>query len=227
MEQKILEATRLAEMGAIGSSVAHELNNPLGGMLSFAQLIQMDLPPQHPFSEDLRDLEVGIKRCRDIVQNLLKFSRNPDQDEKTRVDLRDVVDRAVKILELQSRAAGIEIKITRPADPVFVEGFAGYLAQALQNILHHSLQSILDQTKANKGFRGLIEVQVLKSSHEAFVNVLDNGLASETWSTLGLSVAQQILRDHGGILEFLPDQRPFHVAKITLPQKMSRPESPN
>jgi len=220
MEQKILEATRLAEMGTIGSSVAHELNNPLGGMLSFTQLILMELPAEHPFYQDLKELETGVRRCRDIVQNLLGFSRSQVTDEKTRIDLRDAVDRAVKILELQSRAAGIDIKVTHPADPVWIEGSGGYLTQSIQNILHHSLQSVLERAKTQKAFRGLIEIQIQRSLDLIEVNILDNGLNAESWSTVGLSAARQILRDHGGILEFLTDKRPFHIAKITFPAKI-------
>ncbi|MGZ3818457.1 MAG: histidine kinase, partial [Bdellovibrio sp.] len=57
MEKQILESAKLAELGTIGSSIAHELNNPLGGILSFTQLIKMDMNPEHPLYPDILEME--------------------------------------------------------------------------------------------------------------------------------------------------------------------------
>ena len=57
MERQILESAKMAELGTIGSSIAHELNNPLGGILSFTQLIKMDMRPDHPLYPDIVEME--------------------------------------------------------------------------------------------------------------------------------------------------------------------------
>src|SRR5690606_29198531 len=56
-ERQILESAKMAELGTIGSSIAHELNNPLGGMLSFIQLIKMDLSGDEPWFADIEEME--------------------------------------------------------------------------------------------------------------------------------------------------------------------------
>ena len=158
IEKKIMETARLAELGTIGSSIAHELNNPLGGMLSYAQLIKLEMKPQDPLYEDIAELESGIKRCRDIIQNLLGFARDPSLEKKSILELKDVLIRAVKIIELQSRAIGIEIKMNGLEQKIQIEGYLSHLTQAVQNLLQRSIQSILDQMKLNKSFKGIIEI---------------------------------------------------------------------
>ncbi len=225
MEKKIMETARLAEIGTIGSSIAHELNNPLGGMLSFAQLIKLDLSSDHPLYPDVLELENGVRRCRDIVQNLLGFTRNPAAEEWRPVDLREVLSRALKIVELQSRSMGVEIKISQPSHPLMVEGYFGHLSQAVQNILQFTLQNIFETTQTLKNFKGMIEIQLLESTQEAVINILDNSLGSnpiesqtDKSGNLGLSLAKQILHDHNGNLILSQDAKPFRVAKITLPR---------
>lgn len=75
IERRIFEASKLAELGTIGSSIAHELNNPLGGMLSFLQLILMDIKEADPIFKDVKAMEQAVLRCRDSIQNLLSFAR--------------------------------------------------------------------------------------------------------------------------------------------------------
>jgi C4-dicarboxylate-specific signal transduction histidine kinase len=216
MEKKILEAARLAEIGTIGSSIAHELNNPLGGMLNYAQLIRMDLAKEHPLYQDVVAIEEGIKKSRDIVQNLLGFSRNPVLEAKAKVDLREMLHRAIKIIELQSKSLGVDLRETVPAEVVWVHGFAGYLTQALQNILHYSIQNILQETRQS-GIKGMIEISLVQERGLAVFNIMDNGPAQENWTSLGLSMAHQIIKDHQGTLEFFEDKKPFHSVRVTLP----------
>src|SRR5690606_2311847 len=109
MERQIMESTKLAELGTIGSSIAHELNNPLGGILSFTQLIKMDMSPDHPLYPDIVEMEAGVQRCKEIVQNLLGFTRNPNIDQEDDINLWEVMQRALKIVELQTKSLGVEV----------------------------------------------------------------------------------------------------------------------
>jgi nitrogen-specific signal transduction histidine kinase len=220
MERKIVESARLAEIGTIGSSIAHELNNPLGGMLSFAQLIQLDLAKDHPLHADVVELENGIRRCKDIVQNLLGFTRNPGAEDFRQLDLREVVDRALKIIELQSRSMGVEIKIKQPTTPVLIEGYFNHLSQAVQNVLYSSLQSISEMNQPTRS-HALIEIQLIESTDLVFMKILDNGPGAENPVGLGVSLSEQILHEHGGKLEFSQDSKPFRMAKISLPRLIS------
>ncbi|NJL24840.1 MAG: histidine kinase, partial [Calothrix sp. SM1_5_4] len=80
------------------------MNNPLGGMLSFLQLILMDMGKDDPLHQDIKNMEAAVLRCRDIVLNLLSFARKQDLGDFTEVDLKEVIGTAVKLIELQSKS---------------------------------------------------------------------------------------------------------------------------
>lgn len=82
LEKQIIEKSKKAEIGTISSSIAHELNNPLGGILSFLQLIKMDLNKNSPFYSDIDEMEKGVHRCKDIILNLLNFTHKESQGPK-------------------------------------------------------------------------------------------------------------------------------------------------
>ena len=75
IHKKMLETAKAAELGLVGSSIAHEINNPLGGLLSYIQLIKMDLPESDPYFADFVELENATKRCIEIVRHLLEQSQ--------------------------------------------------------------------------------------------------------------------------------------------------------
>lgn len=101
LESKILLMAPDAELGIISSSLAHEMNNPLAGLLSFTQLILMDLTSEDPIYHDLKEIEQAAKRCRDIVDNLLVFSRINDTELVKRINLYDMIEKAFQLFHLQ------------------------------------------------------------------------------------------------------------------------------
>lgn len=79
MERDLLRASKASELGIITSSIAHELNNPLAGMLSLVQLMKMDISKESPIFEDLAAMEEAVVRCKEIVIQLLTHVRTPPQ----------------------------------------------------------------------------------------------------------------------------------------------------
>jgi two-component system NtrC family sensor kinase len=219
-ERRILEASKLAELGTIGSSIAHELNNPLGGMLSFLQLILMDLKPGEGVQPEIKAMEGAVLRCRDIVQNLLSFSRKQDLGELTHTDLWDVVEKSVKLIELQSKSKGILIELgPRASSPVIVS--SGALSQALCNLLQNSIDAISEKLKSDPLFPGKIGIAVNRRDGMVQLTISDNGPGirpeiqsqvfnprfttrdPEIYSGMGLTTAFTIVSDHHGSLEIL------------------------
>jgi C4-dicarboxylate-specific signal transduction histidine kinase len=179
LERKIMESAKLAELGTIGSSIAHELNNPLGGILSFVQLIKMDLKPENAIYSDVVEMEMGVLRCRDIIQNLLGFTRKASEEQLSDLDLKDVLENSLRIIELQTRSRGVEVKLQWPESKTKIHGSKSLLVQAFQNLLQKSLDSIEAKSNLNKGFHGIIEVRISISDQAIEIIILDNGLGLE------------------------------------------------
>lgn len=143
LEKRALDSSKMAELGTIGSSIAHQLNNPLAGMLSHIQLLLMDLEEMRfdgieELRAELKEMESGARRCAQIVRELLGFSRKSADDGIEILDLNDVIDQAVKITELETRSRGIRFvgpvySETSPRAPL-VEGQFNLLAQAIRTL---------------------------------------------------------------------------------------------
>lgn len=227
MEKQLLETAKLAELGTIGSSIAHELNNPLGGILSFTQLIKMDLPKDHPFYPDIVEMEAGALRCKEIIQNLLGFTRNPNVDEITDLDLKDVIKRAYKIMELQIKSQAIEVALNLPDALCPARGHLNLLSQAIKNILQSACDAILAEREKATHYQGHLDVTLQLTSDKYIISIENNGVPYEKESAgLGIPVAAQIVEDHGGRLEFFSqtqqDNSARTLAKISFPRPVLR-----
>lgn len=226
LERQILDSAKMAELGTIGSSIAHELNNPLGGMLSFLQLIKMDLKGDEPWYDDIREMEAGARRCRDIVQSLLGFTRK-SSDAVEIVDLREVLEQALKITELQTRAMGITLIQNLPEEPVEVRGQFNTLAQTLRGFFQNAQEAISERVKRGDRTPGEIHVKLTAASDAGgdlhVVEIEDNGGARDETGAIGLSMARELISQHGGRLETRTNKGRGTTAIISLPRPVFDP----
>jgi two-component system NtrC family sensor kinase len=225
-EKRIVESSKMAELGTIGSSIAHQLNNPIGGMLSHIQLLLMDLKTlkfkgKEELEVELREMENGTRRCAEIVRDLLGFSRRADEDEAHEHDLIEIVRQAMKITELQTRSKGIRFKLElEPSnlDEAHIQGRFNLLAQAVRAILLTLLSGSLRDL--------MINLKIVKSSDELTIvigpvpasndGLLERGDRSDR---LDLTVARQILLEHGGRLELETTSAQIETGKEQLVQR--------
>lgn len=214
MERKIIESAKLAEVGTIGSSIAHELNNPLGGILSFIQLIRMDLKPEDPLYPDIAEMESGVKRCRDIIENLLGFTRNPESDVFKIIDLKEAISRAIKIVELQTKARNIEIRLLVPQGKALVSAHLNLISQAIKSLLQLSIEAV----GGVEGL-GIIEISLESMKEQWFLKIIDNGPGESRRNSLQFSISAQIIHEHGGMLDLFAQPRQMTMVKISLPRK--------
>lgn len=234
LEKQIFESSKMAELGTISSSIAHELNNPLGGMLSFLQLILSDLKDESETKEDILEMKKAALRCKDIIENLLGFSRKQGLSEKEKIDLREITLQALKIVELQTRSLGIEVEVNLPPKSAHFMGEANLLAQAISHIFQNAYEAVVEKLTENPRFKGHIKVELLSFDGGYFINIRDNGVGinpenqskvfNPLFSTkgskrnpgLGLTLSYQIINDHGGQLEVSSQPKIGTQVKISL-----------
>lgn len=223
LEKQILESAKLAELGTIGGSIAHELNNPLAGITTFAHLIDMDLPEGSPIKSDIKEIQDAAMKCRDIIDNLLIFTRK-ESAEKGAINLNKVLNHAIKITEFQSKPIGINIKNIHSEDIVYgshqnlVQGFIYILYQCIENIA----------LKKAKNIMPFIAITIKREKSKVIVCIQDNGhvfaesskdlekIKMETESGLRFSISEQIFKDNKGHLDYCLNKDQKNVFKVQL-----------
>lgn len=227
MEKQILESSKMAELGMIGSSIAHEINNPLGGMLSYIQLIRMGLSPQHPFMSDIQEMEAATLKCKAIVENLLGFARKPDSKDLKIVSLDSIVEEALSLCNFNMKYKGVKIDFSPNHDrDSYILANSNNIVQAIKNIIQNSIE-------ATEDFGGKISISIESSDDNLDLIIKDDGHGIETkyqskifnplFTTkkaskhpgLGLTVAFQIIQDHNGNLEIFSQPKGGTTAKIS------------
>ncbi len=205
-ELEAAQMEKLAAVGRLASGIAHEINNPLHGILSFVQLAQ-----KAPVAPDklARYHEVIYEcaiRCRDIVQTLKSFARQPQLSEERLMDVCELVKNALVLFHHRE----VELREVLPPNLPRVMGNANQLQQVIVNLV----QNAIDASPK----KGIIEVAVAAEGDELVMSVEDQGkgvplelrerIFEPFFTTkpegvgtgLGLAISLTIVRDHHGTL---------------------------
>jgi len=137
-QAQLLQAQKLAALGQLGAGVAHEINNPLGGVIGHVQLLLANRAEGDRDFKSLRCIEDGARRASAIVQNLLRFSVQHAEAVMSKVDLNKVLRDTLTLTEqaLADAKITVEWHLDEPAPQA--RGDAGQLAQVILNLVSNA-----------------------------------------------------------------------------------------
>ncbi len=140
-EAEAARGEKLASVGLLAAGIAHELNNPLTGILTFSHLIREKMPDGSPDAEDLDLVIRETKRCAAIIRRLLDFAREKTPEKKF-ADLNQIIEDTVRIIERPANLREIEITmdLDRELPPVWVD--ADLIKQVIMNMLVNAQHAI-------------------------------------------------------------------------------------
>jgi two-component system NtrC family sensor kinase len=213
LTKRLIETEKMAAVGQLAGGVAHEINNPLGGILAFAQLMKRDSDRSPADKESLDLIEESAFRCKRIVESLLKFSRHSKPDDRRHFDLSKCVEDATVLFKAQLKAnpkVKLEMNLADGLPKLF--GDPAQLSQVVLNLLQNGLQALPEA-------EGELRVDTGREGDRCYFAVADTGTGIEekhlprifepSFTTkppgegtgLGLSIAYRIVQDHGGVFQ--------------------------
>jgi two-component system, NtrC family, sensor kinase len=206
-DRLVLQTEKLSALGRMAAGIAHEINNPLAGILLFSTSMLKKAPSEGPIKEGLEIIIQETIRCKAIIQDLLEFSREREP-QKTPADINQVIEKGVAILknELRLHQIRLEKELADQLPKILID--ENQIQQVVVNLLLNAIQAI--------GKQGVITIRTGVSPSHKFVNleVSDSGcgilpehlpkIFDPFFSTkpkgtgLGLAVTFGIVQKHGG-----------------------------
>jgi PAS domain S-box-containing protein len=236
LEQQIIQSERLAAMGQMIGGFAHELNNPLTGILGMSELLQ-DSQSAEVTRKQIEMLQQQARRAVEIVQNLMYFSR-PPAPGKAAIDLGELVQRTLHLHAYSLRKSNITVDFLRDASIPSVIGDAHQLMQVFLNLILNSEQAMREVRD-----RGTLRIRLEKRDKSVAITFQDDGpgippdilpnIFDPFYTTkrpgrgtgLGLSICKAIMREHNGNVEAASGPGGGAVFTVTLP--VGQNESPS
>ncbi|MCE9583230.1 MAG: HAMP domain-containing protein [Planctomycetes bacterium] len=224
-ERRLIVAQRLSATGTLAAGIAHEINNPLGGMLNAARALKRE-GLAAPKREQYLDLIIeSLLRIQDTVKKVLQFS--PRKVNPQAASLREILDRAVGLAQYKLDKKHVKLAHEAPDRLPNVFCDPSELVQVFLNL-------ILNATDATEGEKGQIRVHYQSGEGEVACNVTDNGCgmseaelaqAFDLFYTtkgaegtgLGLSVVYNIVQNHGGRIDVTSQKNVGTTFTVTLP----------
>ena len=227
MERSLKEKDRLAALGMLAAGVAHEVNTPITGISSYAQMLLSDTAENDPRYSLLKKVERQTFRAARIVNNLLEFARER-QRERRPLAILPLLRECVELLGERIERGRVELHWDLPpaADALRVLGADGELEQVFANLLGNALDAMSGQAGAR------LDLAVAAAAGQVTIRVKDSGpgippehlatVFQPFYSTklhrggtgLGLTISHEIVLRHGGSLDVL--STPGHGACFTV-----------
>src|ERR1019366_17541 len=141
MQARVAQSERLASLGMLAAGVAHEINNPLGGILALTGLSVEDMREDDPNRKNLEEVVRQTERCRDIVKGLLEFSRQSKSNIQP-VDLNKVLEDTLFLITRQALFLNINLVQNLAPELPRVLADGSQLQQVFMNILMNAVQAM-------------------------------------------------------------------------------------
>jgi PAS domain S-box-containing protein len=231
IQQALLLSEKLAAMGRLTSQIAHELNNPIYGIMNTLELLKTEIPPE---SKRRRILELSlseIQRLSEMLRNMLSFSK-PEEEKRRPIKIDELIEGILLVMEKQMRESNIQVETSFNPDIPEIMASTNQMRQVMLNILKNAKEAM------PKG--GTLTVRTSREDNRVLTHIQDTGMGIpeeirdkifEAFFTtkqkvkgvgLGLSVCYGIIKDHGGDIKVESEEGKGTTFIISLPIESQR-----
>ncbi|MCK5551589.1 MAG: PAS domain S-box protein, partial [Deltaproteobacteria bacterium] len=225
-QQQLMHSEKLAAMGRLTSQIAHELNNPIYGIMNTLELLKTEIPPESKRSKILEMSLSETHRLSEMLRNMLTFSK-PEEEVRRPMDVNELLEGIVLFIDKQMRETNIDIEKRFEGGVPKVMGSTNQLRQVLLNIIRNAKEAMPQG--------GILSLETVGEDTRVIIHIKDTGMGipkeirdkifDAFFTTkhevkgvgLGLSVCYGIIRDHGGDIRVESEEGKGSTFSIILP----------
>jgi signal transduction histidine kinase len=227
MSQQLWQTAKLATMGELAASIAHELNNPLATVSVLVESLVMQLPSDDPKREDLQTVEQELERMSSLIVNLLQFSRRSQQQIST-LDVRDEIKNTLELVYYHLRNKRVSVEQEFEPDIPMVHADRQQLRQLFLNLFTNASDAMPQggtlTIRANSHLPNQVVIEIIDTGvgialenlskvTEPFFTTKPEGKGTG----LGLSICRRIVQEHNGSLNIRSEVGRGTTVSIALP----------
>lgn len=233
IQNETIRSAQLASIGQLAASVAHEINNPINGVINYSEILLNDRQKLEPRQIDI--LERIIKegeRVAAIVKSLLNFARAPSESMVPH-DIKEIVTEAIELMKPEIKKGGIDICMLDEECTPIMKCNPQQIAQVVLNILKNAIDALNEKAQEKKEITISCRYEEVRNEKEFILAIENNGpmiplhlqeKIFEPFMTtkeigagtgLGLGISLEIMRNHGGTIRVksVPDE-PTEIALV-------------
>jgi len=242
LQAEAMQSCHLATLGELAAGIAHEINNPITGIINYGQILINECSPERMENDIGKRIVKEGERIGRIVKTLLSYARDDAREKKIVTSLHAIVNESIILTQAQIRKEGIDININLPDDLPDVHVDLQQIQQCFINLISNARYA-LNQKYPGRHKDKLLKItgEKVNISNRPFVRIVfhDHGvgisphelplLTKAFFSTkplgkgtgLGLNITDRIITDHGGFLSFESLEGEFTRVIIDLPAKVN------
>jgi PAS domain S-box-containing protein len=236
-ETQIRESEKMRSIAVLASGVAHEINNPISGIMGYAELTLDMMGADHPVSEYARETIHETKRVANIVKNLLRFARR-DEDEHSTATVRDIIEGTLALMQTMLRHSRITLELDIPDGLPPIHCHIQQIQQVVMNLLTNARDALNEKyPDYHVDKKVLITARAFTENRAPWIRITieDRGMGipkgiqgrifdaffttkpRDKGTGLGLSISTDIIKEHHGRIHIESEPGQFSRLHIELP----------